>query len=245
MTFHLRSLSARRYRVEGDLLSVGDAAFARRLSDHAFRPLSANEERAFGWVTADNCLDTHFETGGGLLGPCAVFALRVDRRRVNGRLLRARVDLEVRGAKKDADRDAEGAGDHKARRPGGRLSREERQEIRRRVSEELLAATPPSMEVHSVLLYPRDRVVLFGSLSRPANEVFRALFADTFDVTLAALTPYHRALELLRSRGGGEALAPLRRADFGTRARAVDALPSPVLPGPIAARVTPAQEVLR
>jgi hypothetical protein len=70
------------------------------------------------------------------------------------------------------------------------------------------------MEVHPVVLYPRERVVLFGALSKTSNEVFRALFADTFDVQLSALTPFHRAIELLEARGGGEALAALRRTSF-------------------------------
>src|SRR5262245_14619321 len=235
MSFHPRSISARRYRIEGELPSVGDERFSRRLLDRAFHPLSAHEERAFGWVTADNCLDARFEAGSVARGPCAVFALRVDKRRVNGRLLRAMIDLETRGRRKDAERDAvhpepegapqgdgaeadaegEGRRARRARPPRpGRLSRDERQEIRRQITEELLRNTTPSMEVHPVLVYPREKVVLFGSLGKPANEVFRALFADTFEVTLSALTPYHRALELLEGRGASEALAGLRRTDF-------------------------------
>jgi hypothetical protein len=212
MTFHLRSLSARRYRVEGDLPPVHDPEFARRLSERRFRPLGALEERGVGWVTADNCLDAELTAEAVDRGPCAVFAMRIDRRRVPGRLLRARFDLEMRARAKAAAASGE-------RR---RLGRDERQEVRRGLAEELLRATPPSVEAHPVLLYPRDRVVLFLCLSRPADEAFRALFLDTFDVALSALTPYHRALELLSARGdaaasGAEALAPLRRADFGAR----------------------------
>src|SRR5947207_10197105 len=142
MSLSLRSLSARRYRIEGDLSSIEDDAFARRLLDRAFQPLTAHEERAFGWVTADNCLDARFAPGSVARGPCAVFALRVDRRRVNGRLLRAMIDLEVRGRRKDAERDAEGAPkpdgrDESPARPakaakpaGARPSRDARQETR-------------------------------------------------------------------------------------------------------------------
>src|SRR5262245_13663238 len=158
MSFHPRSISARRYRIEGELIAVADEAFSRRLLDRAFKPLSAHEERAFGWVTADNCLDARFERGSVARGPCAVFSLRVDRRRVNGRLRRARIDLEVRGRRKDAERDAEGApsgeapadeegGRRRGRAPAprpGRLSRDERQEIRRQITEELLRNTSPS-----------------------------------------------------------------------------------------------------
>jgi hypothetical protein len=248
MSFSLRSLSARRYRIEGAFPSVESADFARRLTERRFEPLSPHEERTFGWVTADNCLDARFETGSTVRGPCAVFALRVDKRRVNSRLLRAMMDLEFRGRKKDAERAAEGQGGGPgggpdgggggAKRPGGRLSRDERAEVRKALTEELLRNTNPTMEVHPVLVYPRDGIVLFGALSKPANELFRAAFSDTFDVSLSALTPFHRALELLEGKGGGEALAAVRRTDFS---RAPDA----AVPAAIAARATRAEEALR
>jgi hypothetical protein len=232
MSFSLRSLSARRYRVEGSLPSVHDADFARRLTDRKFQPLTPQEERAHGWVSADNCLDARFEAGSVARGPCAVFALRIDRRRVNTRLLRAMLDLELRGRRKDADAAGEGGGS--SRRPG-RVSRDERSELRRALTEELMRNTTPSMEVHPVVLYPRERVVLFGALSKPANETFRALFADTFDVQLSALTPFHRAVELLGAQGGGEALAGLRRTSF---------VPGPGVPGADRLRATtPAEAV--
>lgn len=243
MSFSLRSLSARRYRIEGALPSVESADFARRLTERRFEPLSPHEEWTFGWVTADNCLDARFETGSTVRGPCAVFALRVDKRRVNSRLLRAMMDLEFRGRKKDAERAAEGqgagpGGDRAAKRPGGRISRDERAEIRKALTEELLRNTNPTMEVHPVLVYPRDGIVLFGALSKPANELFRAAFSDTFDVALSALTPFHRALELLEGKGGSEALAAVRRTDF-SRAQDVG------LPAAIAARATRSEEALR
>jgi hypothetical protein len=213
MTFHLRSFTARRYRLEGELPSLHDGAFEKRLLDRAFQPLSPNEERSVGWVTADNCLDARFASGSVARGPAAVFALRVDKRRVNGRLLRAMMDLELRGRRKDAPAAAEGGGE--GRKPSARRSREERTELRRQLSEELLRNTTPSMDVHSVLVYPKERFVLFGSLSKASNEAFRTLFADTFDVTLSALTPFHRALELLESRGASATLATLRRTELG------------------------------
>ncbi|MBL9088040.1 MAG: hypothetical protein JNM10_12955 [Planctomycetia bacterium] len=248
MSFSLRSLSARRYRIEGALPSVESADFARRLTERRFEPLSPHEERTFGWVTADNCLDARFETGSTVRGPCAVFALRVDKRRVNSRLLRAMMDLEFRGRKKDAERAADGQGaagpgaDRGAKRPGGRISRDERAEIRKALTEELLRNTNPTMEVHPVLVYPRDGIVLFGALGKPANELFRAAFADTFDVSLSALTPFHRALELLEGKGGSEALAAVRRTDFS---RTQDAGLPVALPGVIAARATRSEEALR
>ena len=232
MSFHLRSLSARRYRVEGDLPPIHDPKFAKRLLERRFKPLSAHEERGVGWVTADNCLDTELTGASVARGPAAVFSMRIDRRRVNGRVLRAMMDLEMRGRVKDAEAEGEGAGTLAvaSRAAGGkaarrRVGREERAEIRRALTEDLLRNTSPSMEVHPVVLYPREKLVLFLALSRPANEAFRALFADTFEVGLAALTPFHRAVEMLEGRGAAEALAGVSRTEFGRIADATSTHP--------------------
>ena len=208
MAFQLRSMSARRYRIEGDVPGLHHPSFSKRLTDRKFQPLSAHEERTFGWVTADNCLDTRFSPDTLERGPCAVFALRIDKRRVSSRLLRAMVDLEVRGRAKDAG--LEGLAGGPARRP----RREEKAEVRCAIAAELLAKTSPSIEVHPVLWYPKRKLAVFLSLSRPANETFRTLFADTFDVSLSSLTPFHRAVEMLQDRGAAEALAPVRRTEF-------------------------------
>src|SRR5262245_7875597 len=151
MAFALRSLTARRYRIEGDVPPVHSDPFRKRLADRAFRPPSEAEEKSIGWVTADNCLDADLDSAVLVRGPCAASALRIDRRGVARRSVRARVDLAWR-ARRKADRDAEGgppgaAGKGRGRRGG----REERAELRRQVTEELLRQTPPSTEVHPVL----------------------------------------------------------------------------------------------
>jgi recombination associated protein RdgC len=220
MAFHLRSLTARRYRAEADLPPVNGEGFRKRLAERAFRPLSAHEERSVGWVTADNCLDADFARAALVRGSCAAFALRIDRRRVPTRLLRARVDLEMR-ARRAAARDAGGEAQKSARR-------EERNEVRRVAAEALLAETSPTTEVHPVLWWPRERSVWFLSLSKRANEAFRELFAQTFDASVSSLTPYHRAVELLQGRGASEALAEVRRTEFGRVARAESGADDPV-----------------
>ena len=234
MSLHLRSLSARRYRVEGALPSVHAPEFAKRLLDRRFQALTANEEKTHGWVTVDNCLDSAFSAEAVARGPCAAFSLRTDRRRVNGRVLRAMVDLELRGRARDAEAAAEGGAGRRKR-----VGREERAELRRALSEELLKNTSPSMEVHPVLLFAKERLVLFLSLSRRANEAFRAHFCDTFDVSLSPLTPYRRGVELLEGRGEAQALSAVRRTEFA---------PLPAVREAPAARLSgafPVPEILR
>jgi hypothetical protein len=202
----LRTCSVRRYRVEGTAPAPASEAFAARLTDRRFRPLSAREEKTYGWVTADNLLLTTFDADTLLRGEQAVLALRIDRRRVNARLLRAQLDLESRARAKAQD---DGAGPR-------RMSRDERLELRQHLQQELLRQTSPSVEVHTVVYDPRRRLVSMLSLAKAANEALCALWQDTFEGALVALTPWKRALELLPGLPGGsaDALDALERTEF-------------------------------
>ncbi|MHC5012394.1 MAG: recombination-associated protein RdgC [Planctomycetota bacterium] len=201
---NLRSCSLRRYHVAGDLPSPRSATFAKRLADRRFRPLTAREERAYGWVDAGNLLVTDFEAERLRCGAYQVFGLRIDRRRVNARLLRAHVALETQARLQTAV---------DAGRPR-RLSRDERHELRAGLHAELLARTSPSVNSYRVLLDPKRRLLLFSSLARPANEVLRVLFRDTFGADLQPLTPWRRAADLLGSSGRTADLDGLVRSAF-------------------------------
>lgn len=206
----LRTQSFCRYRVPGGVPSPWGEAFHRLLTERRFLPLAAEEERTYGWVSADNLLVTEFHVGRVMRGDYAAFALRVDRRRVNARLLRAQVDLEV-GARLDALRE------------GGepaRLGREERRALREDLRRDLLRQTSPTVDATTVLYHPKRRVLHVLSLARSVNELVRLHIRDTFGVDPILLTPWQRSVELLgaRARDGDDlrpALEDLRRADFG------------------------------
>jgi DNA recombination-dependent growth factor C len=183
----LRSLSARRFRIDGRLPSPVSDEFHQRLRDRRFLPLTAREERAFGWVTADNLLLTDFDADTVVRGEYAAFALRIDRRRANPRVLRAQLDLEIRGRRRAAEDQGQPF----------RLSREERQELRTDLQRALLAQTSPSIQVHTVLLHPKRRILHALTLSRAAHDVLVALFRDTFGADLLPLTPWRRGGEIL------------------------------------------------
>jgi hypothetical protein len=144
-------------------------------------------------------------------GESAAFALRLDRRRVNPRLLRAHLELEV-GARLAAARDAGGP---------ARLGREERRELREGLRQELLRQATPSVDAWTVLLHPRRRLALVLSLSRTANDLVVDRFRATFDADLEPLTPWRRAQELLSEGVAGASRRPgtldhLRRTEFVT-----------------------------
>ena len=187
-------------------------------------------------MTADNLLVTDFNVDTVVRGDYAAFALRVDQRRVNARLLRAQVDLEVT-ARLKAARDSGGP---------AKLGREERKELREDLRAKLLRESNPSVDAFTVLLHPRRKIVTVLSLAKRANELVRVHFLDTFEATLAPLTPWQRGLEILDedARHGGVDLRPafenLRRTDFTRPAGSADesfaqrVSPEPVFGEPVA-----------
>ena len=201
----LRTQSFRRYRIHGRLPGVESPDFVKGLADRKFEDLTPHEERSYGWVSADNLLVTSFATESLVRGRYAVFALREDRRRVNARLLRAHLDLELGALRKAA---SDGAGQ-------ARISREERRRLREEITQRLLEETSPSVDAWTVLVDPRDRVAYVLSLSKRPNELVRAHFLDTFGVELLPLTPWRRSLELLDDEDARTRLEELTRTEFG------------------------------
>ena len=70
------------------------------------------------------------------------------------------------------------------------------------------------VEAHAAIYEPAGRFVSLLTLSRTANESFRALFRDTFDAELVALTPWRRASDLVEGTPAATVLDGLRRSDF-------------------------------
>lgn len=200
----LRAQSFRRYRIGGSLPSPHSDEFLKLLTDRKFLPLTPNEERTYGWVTVDNLLVTDFTTEAIMRGSWVAIGLRVDRRRVNGKLLRAHIDLEITGRRKAAFDMGERF----------KLGRDERRQIREDLHAELLRQTSPSVDVVTVLMHTKRRIAHVLALGKGVNDLARVHFLDTFGLELIALTPWRRSQELLEGTDLREALDDLHRSDF-------------------------------
>jgi DNA recombination-dependent growth factor C len=195
----IRSCSLRRYRIDGPLPDPRRPEILARLCARRFRPLAPHEERAFGWVSPGNLLVSEIEPEALAAGSRFMLSFRIDRRRVSPRLLKAHLDLEIR-ARVKAARDGAGA---------PRLDREERRKIRTELQQELLRQASPQAEAHTVVIDPPSGEVWVLTLSRAADEVFRALFQDTFEVDPIPIVPWLPARAAPTSRTSPRAAVPL------------------------------------
>ena len=172
------SLTVRRYRVTGEVPDDFPERYGEALRAYAFRPSSDPARRADteGWVSIRNLLDADFaDPGTWLWDHYALFALRVDRKVLPARLVRAH--LEKRVAAWCAERG----------RP--RCPRDARDEIKEAVEIDLLSRSLPRVAVYEVAWDLTGGWLLFHHLGAAAGERFRRLFHRTFGQTALACTP--------------------------------------------------------
>lgn len=200
----LRAQSFRRYRINGRIPSPHSDEFYKLVRDRKFLPLTPSEERTYGWATVDNLLITEFDLESVMRGNWAALGLRVDRRRVNGKLLRAHVDLEFLARRKAAH-------DEGTR---FKIGRDERKQIREDLHAELLRQTSPTVDMVPILFHSKRRVAHVLALGKGVNDLVRVHFLDTFGIELVPLTPWRRSQELLEGLPALERLDDLHRTDF-------------------------------
>ncbi len=165
------------YLVKGEEPASFRDFIDERMRRFAFQEISLDtEEKAVGWVSLDNLLDTEFANANYSFGDYLAFSMRMDRKSVPAALLKRHV-LEA-----EAD----------ARNRSGRkfLSKQERTEIKDRTKISLLSRALPVPTLFDVAWCVSEAWVLFGSLSPKPREEFEKLFKRSFDFDLVPLLPW-------------------------------------------------------
>ena len=172
------TLTFTRYRVVGTLPDARADFMDKQIKVFAFRELSAGtDEKAQGWTSLDNVLDTAFEYANYSVGNYYAFSLRVDRRVVPPALMKLRVlkaeqeFLAEKGLKK--------------------LYKGQREDIRETVKLGLISRAQPVPSFYEVCWSPSGEWLLFGSLTEKVNEDFKGLFKQSFDLPLSPFLPWN------------------------------------------------------
>ncbi len=98
------ALTLRTYTVEGRNTTPKSDRILEKLDAFAFTGLGHGDEVSLGgWVGPDHLFDGDFNIDKCFRGPFAVFAMRLDTRKVNGPLLQASLAMEI-----EATKEAEG-----------------------------------------------------------------------------------------------------------------------------------------
>lgn len=172
------ALTVARFRVEGELPPAWRDVFRDRLEEFAFRepPVEQGKEEVEGWVQVHNLLDTSFaDFNRWLYDDYAVFALRVDKKRLPARLFKATLEKECQ--KWCALREVE------------RCPASVRSEIKDRLEAEWLGRTLPSVSITEAAWSVGGGYVLLHTHSEATADRFRKRFFRTFGLRLLPWSP--------------------------------------------------------
>jgi hypothetical protein len=171
------SVTFSRYRIAGTLPDHFPEFFNERIRRHAFQTVwRTTDEKAMGWTSVENGLDTDFPYASYAQGRYMLFSLRIDRKSVAPSLLRLRIleaerkQLAENGQKK--------------------LYREQREAIRESVRLELLGKTLPVPSFHEICWSVTENVLTFCCLSDKVAGELQELFRECFSLDLAPYAPW-------------------------------------------------------
>ncbi|MBW1879267.1 MAG: recombination-associated protein RdgC [Deltaproteobacteria bacterium] len=197
-------LTVRRFRVLGEVPEGFRESYRERLNAYAFRepPNEQGKQEIEGWAQVHNLLDTDFgDQNRWLYEPYALFALRIDKKVLPARWLRATVDKECE--RWCADRNQE------------RCPPPVRAEIRDRVEQEWLRRILPQVRVAEVSWNMQEGFAVVQSLSEATLERVRRRFYQTFGLRLVPWSP----LDWMEDLGTVEALVTATPAVLNLEAK--------------------------
>ncbi|HHO49319.1 MAG TPA: hypothetical protein ENK18_00215 [Deltaproteobacteria bacterium] len=172
------NLTVARYRVVGSLPEGWRELFRDRLNDFSFQepPQGQGKEEVEGWVQVHNLLDTSFDDfNQWLYNDVALFALRVDKKRLPQKLFRATLDKR---------RDAWCAERGVKRCPNAVVS-----ELRDELEQDWLRRTLPAVSITEAAWSLSGEWMVVHSLSESTGERFRKRFFRTFGLKIVPWSP--------------------------------------------------------
>ncbi len=186
MSFQKASSSFTRFRIIDDIPSELWASIPEKLRQFAFIDIDdIAEERAFGWTSFDDMLDTEWKFSPPEKADFLTFSLRLDTRRIPPAVLRKHVRLALR----DEEERIKALGKKF-------VGRERKKEIGEQVKLRLMGRFLPIPAEFQVVWNTRTGRVYFTSTQTKMIELFLDLFTRTFDLRLEQLLPYSLALAM-------------------------------------------------
>ena len=186
MSFQKASTSFTRFRIIDDIPADLWASIPEKLRQYAFIDIDdIAEERAFGWTSFDDMLDTEWRQSPPEKGDFLTFSLRLDTRRIPPAVLRKHVRLALR----DEEERIKALGKKF-------IVRERKKEIQEQVKLRLMGRFLPIPAEFQVVWNMRSGRVYFASTQTKMIEMFLDLFTRTFELRLEQLLPYSLALAM-------------------------------------------------
>ncbi len=174
-------MTARRFRVMGDLPEGWRDLFRDKLTEFSFRepPGGVGKEEVEGWVSSHNLLDTDFSDFNRWLysgtGHYGVFTLRADKKSLPAALFKAHLEKKCQEWCLKEGRE--------------RTPNAVKNEIKERMEEEWLVRAFPRVALTEILWRIDAGYVLVGASSEKTLDRVRKRFLQTFGLRLVPFSP--------------------------------------------------------
>lgn len=158
-----------------------------KLKQFAFQDIDdIPEERAWGWTSFEDMLDTEWRSAPPEKADYIAFALRLDTRRIPPAVLKKHVMITLREE------------EARIKEQGKKfIARDRKTELRDQVKLRLLGRFLPIPAVFEVVWATTTNTVYLASTQTKLIELFMNHFTLTFDLHLDPLTPYALAATML------------------------------------------------
>lgn len=153
--------------------------FESRLRQFAFRSIeNTAEEQSYGWVCYDDPLDTEWTAISPQKGEFVVFSLRIDTRKVPGSIMKTQYQKALREEQEKL-----------AEQGKNFISRKRKKELKEQVTFRFRSQTLPTPALFHVIWSLDTKVLYFTSTNLKKCDLFKTLFAQTFELELIPVTP--------------------------------------------------------
>lgn len=177
MSFLASKTSLTRFKVNGDIGDSPIETVKMGLEKYVIRDISNEpDEILAGWTSLKDPYTPKFEDSSFLIGSYFAFCLRIDKKKVAGKVLKAQCKLAENKTLTESGREY--------------LSKKEKKEIKENVKAALLAKVTPVPHVFELVWDTDKSIIWFYSTQKSASEELETLFLKSFNVTLTRLFPY-------------------------------------------------------
>jgi DNA recombination-dependent growth factor C len=174
------SLSITRYHVDGKINTPLNETVAQGLRRNAVAEIDGDAvDKSVGWTSFSNPFLPNFEGHSFAFKELFIFALRIDRKSIPPKLLKKHLALET--------------SKRLAKTHQRFLSKDEKQALKDKVTNDLTLRLPPTPNVYDVAWYYERALLYFFSNLRQANEELETLFKRSFHLSLIRMFPFTAA----------------------------------------------------
>lgn len=187
MGFLNNSCSFTRFRITETIPQELWMTIPAKLKQFAFQDIDElAEERAWGWTSFEDMLDTEWKQAPPEKGAYLAFAFRLDTRRIPPAVLKKHILIALRNEEAHLEKQGKKF-----------IARERRHELRDQVKLRLLGRFLPIPALFDVVWAIDTNQIYLASTQTKLIELFMNHFTLTFDLHLEPLTPYALAVSLL------------------------------------------------